>query len=160
MLFRSGNVIEIVTKELIDKKLLPIEVQKAFEQSAVDNTQSVGSNDVEIFTHCRLQNNRWVWHQEALDKIVPGSQSKAPKNASPFLVLRFNSVDGENYGRGRVEEFMGDLRSLEALSQAITEGSAAAAKVIFLVSPSSTTKPQTLAKAGNGAIVQIGRAHV
>ena len=63
-------------------------------------------------------------------------------------------VDGEDYGRGRVEEFLGDFKSLEALSQAITEGSAAAAKVVFLVSPSSTTKPQTIANAGNGAIVQ------
>jgi hypothetical protein len=40
------------------------------------------------------------------------------------------------------------------LSQAIVEGSAAAAKVVFLVSPSSTTKPKTIADAGNGAIVQ------
>jgi hypothetical protein len=66
-------------------------------------------------------------------------------------------VDGENYGRGRVEEFLGDLKTLEGLSQALVEGAAAAAKVIFLVSPSSTTKPQTIANAGNGAIVQ-GRA--
>ena len=43
-------------------------------------------------------------------------------------------VDGEDYGRGRVEEFLGDLQSLESLTQAITEGSAAAAKVVFLVS--------------------------
>jgi hypothetical protein len=70
------------------------------------------------------------------------------------LVLRFNTVDGEDYGRGRVEEFLGDLKSLEALSQALVEGSAAAAKVVFTVSPSATTKPQTLAKAGNGAIIQ------
>ena len=41
-----------------------------------------------------------------------------------------------------------------ALSQALIEGSSVAAKVVFLVSPSSTTKPQTLAQAGNGAIVQ------
>jgi len=79
---------------------------------------------------------------------------KAPIEANPWLVLRFNTVDGEVYGRGRVEEFIGDLRSLEALSQALVEGSAAAAKVVFVVSPSSTTKPATLAQAGNGAIVQ------
>jgi hypothetical protein len=79
---------------------------------------------------------------------------KAPVEANPWLVLRFNTVDGEVYGRGRVEEFIGDLRSLEALSQALVEGSAAAAKVVFVVSPSSTTKPATLAQAGNGAIVQ------
>ena len=40
------------------------------------------------------------------------------------------------------------------MSQALVEGTAAAAKVIFTVSPSSTTKPQTIAQAGNGAIVQ------
>ena len=70
------------------------------------------------------------------------------------MPLRFNTVDGEPYGRGRVGQFIGDLKSLDALSQALVEGSAAAAKVVFVVSPSSTTKPQTLAQAGNGAIVQ------
>ncbi len=68
--------------------------------------------------------------------------------------MRFNTVDAEPYGRGRVEEFMGDLQAMESLSQALVEGSAAAAKVVFTVSPSSTTKPATLAQAGNGAIIQ------
>ena len=92
--------------------------------------------------------------RNALISVLPDSRSTAPKNASPWLPLRFVSFDGEAYGRGRVEEFLGDLKSLEALSQALIEGSAAAAKVVFLVSPSSTTKPQTLAQAGNGAIIQ------
>merc|ERR1712100_710846 len=51
-------------------------------------------------------------------------------------------------------EFIGDLRSLDGLSQALVEGASVASKVIFLVSPSATTKPQTLSKAGNGAIIQ------
>ena len=147
----NGNVIEIVTKELINKQLLPVDIVK---DPLMVNETTTATNDCEVYTHVKLQNNRWVWHQEVYDKTVPGSQGKAPKETSPWLVLRFNTVDGENYGRGRVEEFIGDLKSLEALSQAITEGSAAAAKVIFLVSPSSTTKPQTLSKAGNGAIIQ------
>jgi len=107
-----------------------------------------------VYTHIRRDNNRFVWHQEVFDKVIPGSQGKAPLDANPWLVLRFNVVDGEPFGRGRVEEFLGDLRSLESLMQALVEGSAVAAKVIFTVSPSSTTKPQTLAAAGNGAIVQ------
>jgi len=148
----NGNVIEIVTKELISKKLLPIEVVKDPLKTSDESYNT--NSECEVYTHCKLQNNRWVWHHEVYGKVIPKSMGKAPKNASPWLVLRFNSVDGENYGRGRVEEFIGDLKSLEALSQALTEGSAAAAKVIFLVSPSSTTKPQTLAKAGNGAIIQ------
>ena len=148
----NGHVIEIVTKELINKQLLPAEIVKDPLKVTEDSYNT--ENECEVFTHCKLENNRWLWHQEVYDKVIPGSQGKAPKDSSPFLVLRFNSVDGENYGRGRVEEFIGDLKSLNALSQAITEGSAAAAKVVFLVSPSSTTKPQTLAKAGNGAIIQ------
>ena len=85
--------------------------------------------------------------------VLPKSVSKAPIDSNPWLPLRFNVVDGEAYGRGRVGQFIGDLKSLEALSQALVEGSAAAAKVVFVVSPSSTTKPATLAAAGNGAIV-------
>jgi len=153
----NGNVIEIVTKELINKKLLPPEMVIASNRQpnqVNNNSASLYNDDVEVYTHVRLDNNRWLWHQEVFDKKIPGTESKAPRDASPWLVLRFNSVDGENYGRGRVEEFLGDLRSLNALAQALTEGSAAAAKVIFVVSPSSTTKAQTLAQAGNGAIVQ------
>jgi len=153
----NGNVLEIVTKELISKKILGIELPVSQPESVVDESKSgLEGDDVEVYTYVRLddKSGRWVWHQEALDKILPNSRSTAPKKASPWLPLRFNTVDGEDYGRGRVEEFIGDLKSLEGLSQALVEGSAAAAKVVFLVSPSSTTKPATIANAGNGAIVQ------
>ena len=153
----NGHVCEIVTKELISRKILGQDLPVALPNSPGDEGYKTGSDDqdVEVYTYVRLDDNgRWVWHQEAFDNILPGSRSTAPKNASPWLVLRFNTVDGEDYGRGRVEEFLGDIRSLEGLSQALVEGSAAAAKVVFLVSPSSTTKPKTIADAGNGAIVQ------
>ena len=152
----NGNVLEIVTKELISRKVLDFDVPEPQPNNLIDETNSE-KDDVEVYTYVKLVDGRWQWHQEVFDKIIPKSKSTAPKDASPWLVLRFNSVDGEDYGRGRVEEFLGDLKTLEGLSQALVEGSAAAAKVIFLVSPSSTTKPATIAKAGNGAIVQ-GRA--
>ena len=151
----NGNVLEIVTKELINRKLLDKAVKAPQPNSPTDDSKNM-DDDVEVYTYVKLDEHsgRWVWHQECFDQILEGSRSTAPKNATPWLVLRFNSVDGEDYGRGRVEEFLGDLKSLNALSQALVEGSAAAAKVVFLVSPSSTTKPATLAQAGNGAIVQ------
>tara|TARA_B100000902_G_C27283521_1_gene903170 strand:- start:432 stop:2051 length:1620 start_codon:yes stop_codon:yes gene_type:complete len=153
----NGNVCEIVTKELISKKILGTDLPEPLPNSPGDDGYKTGSDDddVEVYTYVRLDpNGRWIWHQEALDRIIPNSRSTAPKNTSPWLTLRFNTVDGEDYGRGRVEEFLGDMRSLEGLSQALVEGSAAASKVVFLVSPSSTTKPKTIADAGNGAIVQ------
>ena len=149
----NGNVIEIVTKEKIAKKLLA-DVIPDYEKPKYNQEDDESSEDCDVYTHIKRDNNRFVWHQEVFDKIIPTSRSKAPLSTNPWIHMRFNTVDGESYGRGRVEEFIGDLKSLEALSQAIVEGSAAAAKVVFVVSPSSTTKPQTLAAAGNGAIVQ------
>ena len=159
----NGNLLEIVTKELISQKILneellgnkPLKMEQPNRVNDEGKTSS-DDDDVEVYTYVRLDDNsgRWIWHQECHDKIIPGTRSTAPKSASPWLPLRFNTVDGEDYGRGRVEEFIGDFKSLEGLSQALVEGSAVAAKVIFLVSPSSTTKPKTIADAGNGAIVQ------
>ena len=153
----NGNILEIVTKELISRKVLDIEGLEPEPLSPNDEgAETPNGDDVEVYTCVKLDEDsgRWIWYQEVFDKIIPGSKSTAPKSASPWLPLRFNTVDGEDYGRGRVEEFIGDLKSLEGLSQALVEGSAAAAKVVFLVSPSSTTKPKTIAEAGNGAIVQ------
>ena len=150
----SGNVIEIVTKETISKKLLKKNYPAFDQKNNWENVDDTSTDECDVYTHVILDNNRWVWHQEVYNEILPKSMGKAPVDSNPWLALRFNHVDGEAYGRGRVEEFMGDLKSLEALSQALVEGSAAAAKVVFTVSPSSTTKPQTLAQAGNGAIIQ------
>ena len=150
----NGNVIEIVTKEMVSRKVLGLELPKPPE--AGPNAPDSYEDDAEVYTCVKMDegSGRWIWHQEVDDIILPASRSSAPKNTSPWLVLRFNTVDGEDYGRGRVEEFIGDLRSLDGLSQALVEGASVASKVIFLVSPSSTTKPQTLSKAGNGAIIQ------
>ena len=150
----SGNVTEIVTKETISKKLLEKNYPAFDLKNNWENVDDTSNDECDVYTHVTLDNNRWVWHQEVYNDVLPKSMGKAPVNANPWLTLRFNHVDGEAYGRGRVEEFIGDLKSLEALSQALVEGSAAAAKVVFTVSPSSTTKPQTLAQAGNGAIIQ------
>jgi len=144
----NGDVIEIITKERINKDLIPN------YDSKDEVTDEEYENEIDVYTHVKRDNNRFIWHQEVDGKRLPNSQGKAPVDSTPWLPLRFNTVDGEAYGRGRVGQFIGDLKSLEALSQAIVEGSAAAAKVVFTVSPSSTTKPQTLAAAGNGAIVQ------
>lgn len=150
----NGQVIEIVTKERVAKELIETQLPKEqLEPNRVDD-EGVYDDDVDVYTHIKRDNNRFIWHQEVNGKVVKNSQGKAPIDVNPWIPLRFNTVDGEAYGRGRVGQFIGDLKSLEGLSQALVEGSAAAAKVVFTVSPSSTTKPSTLAAAGNGAIIQ------
>ena len=151
----NGNVVEIVTKERVSKKLLGLPELDG-KNSPNDDSKGdyKGTKDVDVYTCVKLYDGQWRWHQEANDTILPDSVGKAPKDKTPWLPLRFVTVDGEDYGRSRVEEFLGDIKSLEALMQAIVEGSAASAKVVFTVSPSSVTKPSSLANAGNGAIIQ------
>jgi|TARA_R100001440_G_scaffold15283_2_gene25883 hypothetical protein len=151
----NGEVIEIITKEKVNKKILGL--PEVDDDNSVNDESSddySGSKDVDVYTCVKRTDKGWHWHQEAKDMILPDSVGKAPLDKSPWLPLRFVTVDGEDYGRSRVEEFLGDLKSLEALMQALVEGSAAAAKVVFTVSPSATTKPSSLANAGNGAIIQ------
>jgi hypothetical protein len=173
----EGSVTEIVTVEAIDRQFLPKSFFKKTPEQWLkerktgvpepDNAtgdEGAGSiadlkldpmnNEVAVYTWAKLQDGQWRWHQEADDRLIPGTESVCPKNTPQWLPLRFNVVDGEDWGRGRIEEYLGDLKSLESLSQAIVEGSAAAAKVIFTVSPSATTKPNQLAQAGSGAIIQ------
>ena len=154
----NGQVTEIVTRERVNRQVLTavsgVNFLDSPERGVVDSSTGTHDKDVDVYTCVKLTKKGWYWHQEADDKLIPKSEGKAPKDKSPWLPLRFVTVDGEDYGRSRVEEFLGDLKSLEALMQALVEGSAAAAKVVFTVSPSSTTKPATLANASNGAIIQ------
>jgi hypothetical protein len=165
----DGNIIEIITVDSVHRSLLPKQFQKPLLPAGDVNAPGEdgphlgagaashgGGDEADVYTWARFADGQWKWHQEVDGAILPGSQSSSPMSINPWIPLRFNSVEGtgEDYGRGRVEEFLGDLKSLEGLMQSLVEGSAAAAKVIFLVSPSATTKPQALARAQNGAIIQ------
>jgi hypothetical protein len=154
-----GNVLDIVVKEDVSPAMLSPEIRAAIGlgENGGDNPQKVTKEQraktIEMFTHVKWNGSSWNVYQEVKGKILPGSTGTYPAGKSPWIPVRFTKVDGENYGRGYVEEYLGDLMSLEGLSQAILEGSAAAAKVLFLVNPNGITSQKTLAESPNGAIV-------
>jgi hypothetical protein len=82
--------------------------------------------------------------------VVPGSRGSYPADKLPWNALRFRKIEGEDYGRGLVEENIGDLKSLESLTQSIVEGSAAMAKILFGVRSGALTNPRQLAALKNG----------
>lgn len=145
-----GNVLEIITKESVSPKMLPKEHLELLQDKTGDSLEK----SYDLYTCCKLVDNKWMIHQEVGGETVPSTVGSLPKDKCPFIPLRFTRVDGEDYGRSYVEEYFGDLASLEALMQAIVEGSAASAKVLFLVRPNGTTKIQNLSRANNGAFLQ------
>ena len=150
-----GNVLYMITKESLNAKTLTEEARKTIglpEPSEI--APETPHKPYDLYTYICDKGKHWHVHQEVQNVPIPDSYGKYPKDKNPFIPLRFSRVDGESYGRGLVEEYIGDLRSLEALTQAIVEGSAAAAKILFLVRPNGTTRINTLAKSPSGAIVQ------
>ena len=150
-----GNLLYVITKENLNAKTLTQEAREAIGLPPPEETNpETPEKPYELYTYVCDKGSYWHIHQEIGRVPIPDSYGKYPKDKNPFIPLRFSRVDGESYGRGLVEEYLGGLRSLEALTQAIVEGSAAAAKVLFLVRPNGTTRINTLAKSPNGAIVQ------
>tara|TARA_R110002074_G_scaffold362954_1_gene536094 strand:+ start:78 stop:1229 length:1152 start_codon:yes stop_codon:yes gene_type:complete len=150
-----GNLLYLITKETLDAKTVSPEARLALGlPSPEELTPESPDKPYELYTYICNKEKYWHVHQEIGTTPIPESYGKYKIDKNPFIALRFSRVDGESYGRGLVEEYLGDLRSLEALTQAIVEGSAAAAKVLFLVRPNGTTRIKTVAEAPNGAIVQ------
>jgi len=147
-----GNLLKVIVKETIATVALPENVQQALQESD-DFQNRADKKECDLFTCIRREGKRYKIHQEVEGIVVPKSEGSYPMDKVPWLALRFIAIDGENYGRGFIEEYLGDLKSLEALSRAVVEGSAASAKVLFLVRPNGTTKQRALADSPNGAIV-------
>lgn len=149
-----GHVIEIVVEEEVYPEVLPADFLEAANADDDDSEGYSSQKTLKLYTHIEYENDKVHWYQEAKGKEIPGTHGMCDTDVSPWIPLRFNRVDGEEYGRGYVEEYYGDLLALEALYQAVLEGSAAAAKILFLVNPNGTTRPRTLANAANGSIIQ------
>jgi len=149
----DGNLLEIVVKETVSPRMLPQEVLELLPM-VEGESQYKDAKNLDLFTYVCRVGDKFHVHQEVKGLKIPSSIGEYPVDKSPWLALRFTSMSGEDYGRGLCEEFIGDLKSLEALTQAIVEGSAASAKVLFLVRPNGTTRLKTLAEAPNGGIVQ------
>ena len=145
-----GNVLKIIIKESLSPLSLPDNAKQLLPAPEEDE---ISNSTVDLYTCVYWSGKVWKVHQELEGEVVPGSEGTYPKNKCPFLALRFTHIDGEDYGRGFVEEYIGDLKSLETLTKAIVEGSAAASKVLFLVRPNGSTRIKTLADSPNGAIV-------
>ncbi len=144
-----GREREIIVKDVVAPEDLPIEAQG----SAHQNADRLGAKTVPLYTVIRRENDRWRVWQETGGQVIESSRGAYPEGAADWLALRWSHVDGEDYGRGHVEEYAGDLKSLEGLMQAVVEGAAMAARMTVLVAPNGQTDAEALAEAENGAII-------
>ncbi len=158
----NGEVLKIIVKESLSLASLPEKVQALVNREPAQDSTGWDGRDgtstfkfVDVYTGIEYNEKagRWDVNQECRGMFIPDSDGSYPKDSCPWIPMRFIHVDGEDYGRSYVEEYYGDIKSLDALYQALVEGSAALAKVLFLINPNSTTKAEDIVQAPNLGVV-------
>lgn len=146
----NDNLLEVIIHEKVSAATLKPELY-----ALIKDRHSAGGkpDDVDLYTHAKLANGRWMEHQELCGVKVPNSDTFYPEAKFPYVALRWNYIAGEAYGRGMVEEYEGDLISLEGLSESIVQGSAASARGLILVNPNGVTRQKDVAGAANWAVI-------
>ena len=144
-----GNVLQIVTLDKIAFGALDEDIRsKMTDEHEQDD-------EIEVYTHIYLdeESGQFMKYEEIDGEEVEGTDAQYPIDALPYLPIRMVRIGSESYGRSYCEEYLGDLRSLENLHEAIVKMSMISAKVIGLVNPNGQTQIRRLTKAQTGDFV-------
>ena len=147
-----GNPLEIITKENLSVMELPEKIKQRRSPDGDEQKGNEADDTEELYTQVKRTFDGWEVIQEIDGELLPETAGKYPVDKCPWMALRFIPRDGEDYGRSYVEEYLGDLKTYNGLTKAITKASAAAAKVLFLIKPNATTKAKTIATAESGDV--------
>lgn len=150
----TGTLLELIIEESVSPLTLSPEIVTECKVIIDDEGSPNKHDEVAIYTGIKISGDKYKVWQEINDIIVPGSEGSYPKDVLPFLSMRFYAVDGESYGRAYVEEYIGDLVSLEGQTKAVHEGSILSNRIIFFLNNGGMTSPSHLEKARNGAVLR------
>lgn len=142
-----GHSVEAVALETVHPSTLEPSVLAAAKVD-IKTTEKV-----DVYTVITWDTTGETYWQEINDVEIPGTRGTRPLDKREWLPLRWRSVPGQDYGRGHVEEYLGDLRSCEGLNESIVQFAAAAAKIVLLVRPNAVTDPDDIADAESGDVV-------
>tara|TARA_R110001632_G_scaffold210222_2_gene335212 strand:+ start:13421 stop:14977 length:1557 start_codon:yes stop_codon:yes gene_type:complete len=141
----NGELLEVIVEETTSPLVLP---------EGMEGIDYTSEKDIKIYTKVtRTKEDEYYIYQEVEGMIVPNSEGTYKRDLLPWRALRMVHLDGEHYGRSYVEEYLGDLKSLEGLMESIVSAAAASSKLVFLVRPNASVKRRDLTNAKNGAVI-------
>ena len=144
----TGDVTEVIIEEYFAPTNLPDAVRSML--TAEDSP----TQKVPIYTSCKKTQKGYEVHQEVAGKKV--AKSTGTYDVCPFNALRWTAVIGEDYGRGKCEEHLGDLQAVDGLSKAMLDGAALASRHVMMIRPNAAgglNLRRRLAAADNGEYV-------
>ena len=148
----AGDVICHITREKIDPLTLP---PAMLEESGLnmDHLSSMAVEDriQDLYTSVEWNPvaKHWEINQEINDRVINSLTEKV----TPYMSVTYSLPPGADYGRGLVEENLGDVRSMNELTERILDFAGIASKQIFALDYNSQVRPQDLAEP-SGAVIQ------
>lgn len=139
------------------KKFIFLEFEKD-DSDAVTETISLSmptpyTADGYTTTFCEYSWNdstqEWDVRKEREDEIIETGSYKV----APISIIRWSGVAGEDYGRAKCEEMIGDLMSLDSYSEAMIETLAAASRFYIGINPTGMADIDDLEDTPNGGFV-------
>ena len=152
----NGDVVDVVLEEWFLPETAPEDVLNAWLSLKVETPSDSEEKKIQLLTVQRRDGDKYTVWQE-VGGVMVGKTRTFREDNLPLRPLGFILEPGENYGRGLVEQHIGDLQSLEMLTKALVDGSLAMARLIGLVDPAASTVAEAINNAENGEFVQ-GRA--
>ena len=141
----DGELLEAIVEESVSPRALP---------EGIKDIDYSSEEDLKLYTKVyRESTDYYKVYQEVEGQIVPDSEGRYKKDVMPWLALRMVHLDGEDYGRSFTEEYLGDLKSLEGLMEALVSSAAASAKLVFMVRPNASVRQRDLAQSKNGDVI-------
>ena len=153
---RSGNVTEIIVRESVPESSLPQKVLSDTDFKSMPSEKGV-EKYYDLYTQIVRHGERFYTRQYCRGVIIEGSIGVYPADACPYIPIRMYAGAGEDYSRSFVSNYLGDLKSVDALCRGTSEGAAMASKHIYLVRPDGLTEIKDVEDTPNGGVI-YGRA--
>lgn len=153
----NGMVLKLITRDSKVYEALPVTVQEELKKNSRRNYKP--DTNVDLFTKVEYSHGKKKYYvsQAVDDYLLPDVQGSYPVDKLPWIVLTWNMVRGEDYGRGLVEDYAYAFHSHQVLTSAQMRLYAIVADLKLLVDPSSTIDPEELNAAPPGTYI-AGRA--
>lgn len=159
-----GRIQKLIIQEKISLTTLEAQLSEEGYASVLRSPEGIaaanGDKMVDLYTYIERKPETYTSYNEVAGIMIPETEEEYAHNEMPYLAPRMILIDGEDYGRSYVEEYLGELQCLESLQQSIVSASAASAKTLFLCNPAGTTRAKTIANAPNLAVREGNAADI
>lgn len=142
----DGMVTEIIVREWVDPRAIPEEWTNVPERPGSPSSGGPSHEHEPMYTLLEKTQGTWRCVKEFRNAVVDTGEYEV----CPYSPQTWSRVAGEDYGRSLVEENLGDIRSLEALSRALLEGAAANSEYRVGIRPGGVGTVKDLQESTNG----------